>query len=155
MGAERPRRREFLAAAGAGVVTSGLGGTAVAARPGATAQNGVTGGWYITRRNTGSKQSARSVITFAAGGAFVGMDINPMSPTYLGSWARDGDQSVKVTFWFVVTDENGGQQGTARIKISARVNGDTIAGSYTGVIYVGGGRQKGSGTFHGRRIEVD
>lgn len=149
-------RRHVLTAAGAGlVVAAGLGGTATATPSSSEGDGAITGGWLITRHDNGTPGRIRGVLTLADGGAFVGVDIEPTSAPYLGTWEPEHDNGFVAVFWAAILDAQGRGIGTARIRATGRVNGDKISGSYTDVVFVGNQQQHGSGTFRGTRIEAD
>ena len=149
-------RRHVLTAAGAGLaLAAGLGGTAAAAPSSSERGDALTGGWLVTRHDKGTPGRIRGVITFADGGAFVGLDIEPTAPPYLGSWHAEHDNGFVAVFWTAITDPSGSSIGTARIRATGSVHGDKISGSYTAVIFIGNQQQHPSGTFRGTRIEAD
>ena len=159
MGSDHLARRQVLTAAGAGLVAAaGLGGTAAAAstRSHSSDRDGdsATGGWLITRTDTGSTTPVRAVVTFADGGAALTVDIDPGAPPLAGSWEEE-DDSLKVTFWGTATDDAGNSVGVVRVRVTAHVDGDRIAGTYRVRVMAQGQNQSGTGSFHGRRIDAD
>lgn len=157
MGSEHLGRRQIMTAAGAGVLAAaGLGGTAAAAPAASSAPEGhVPGGWLITRTQAGAPGQIRTVLTFAAGGAILSLDIDPAAPPLAGSWDSDGEHGFEATFWGSVTDPQGRSVGTVRVKATGRVDGNRMSGSYTFRASVQGQNQNGSGGFHGIRIDPD
>lgn len=157
MGREHLGRRQILTAAGAGVVAAaGLGGTAAAA-PSASSEHesSIAGGWLITRKDAGSPGQVRTVITFAAGGAFLALDIDPAAPPLAGSWESEGAHRFAATFWGSVSDPQSQSVGIVRVKATGRVDRNRISGSYTVRVSIQGQTQQGSGSFHGSRIDPD
>jgi hypothetical protein len=159
MGSEHLGRRQILTAAGAGLVAAaGLGGTATAATTRSHSsdqdEESIAGGWLITRTDTGSPTSVRAVVTFADGGASQTIDIDPGAPPFAGTWEAD-DDSFKITFWGTATDNSGNSVGVVRVRVTGRVDGHRIAGSYRVRAFVQGQTQNGTGSFHGTRIDAD
>ena len=115
----------------------------------------MSGGWLITRHDTGSPGGIRSVITFADGGVFSGLDLKPTAPPYLGSWEARENRRFVAVFWTPLTDDQGASIGTARIRAIGRVDDDKISGTYTATLFVQGQEQRVSGRFHGDRIDAD
>ena len=149
-------RRQVLTAAGAGVVAvAGLGGNAAAATAGSGHGRRFSGGWLVVRTNEGSPGEIRTVLTFADGGAFLALDIDPAASPLAGSWAPTGHHEFAATFWGSVTDPTGPASGTVRVKATGSVQDDRISGSYTFRAIVEGQEQTGSGAFRGTRINPE
>lgn len=160
MGSEHLGRRQVLTAAGAGLVAAaGLGGTASAAparsRSSDRHDDSILGGWLITRKDSGSATSVRAVVTFAAGGAALTLDVDPGAPPLAGGWEAEEDDSFAVTFWGTATDDSGNSVGVVRVRVTGHVDGDRIAGTYRVRATVQGQTQTGTGSFRGTRIDPD
>lgn len=151
---------------GAGLAgASALGGVALAAP--ATADDngrthGVLGGWLITHRDDppGDPTPVKGVITFAAGGAFANQDIDPISPTGMGTWAMNGKNGFRVNFWS--GSPAGGPDDhpfTVNVRVRGTVRGDRIAGTFRFRAFDATTDDRepvfeGTGKFRGRRIEA-
>jgi hypothetical protein len=95
------------------------------------------------------------VLTFADGGAFLALDIDPAAPPLAGSWKSEDHHGFVATFWGSVTDPQGASVGIVRVKATGRVHGERVSGSYTFRASVQGQNQTGSGSFRGTRIDPD
>jgi hypothetical protein len=157
MASEHLGRRQILTAAGVGVVAAaGMGGTAAAAAPAAPegARDSITGGWLITRKDAGAPSGVRAVVTFASGGAFMALDIDPPAPPLAGTWEGEENHGFAATFYGSAGDPQG-DHGIVQVKVTGRVNGNRISGSYSVRVTLSGMTQTGTGTFRGTRIEAD
>ena len=85
-------RRSMLVGAGAlAVAAATLPATAASAAAASDADHGLAGAWLITRRDRGAPSSVKGIATFADGGAFATVDINPESKAAIGAWVSGGD----------------------------------------------------------------
>lgn len=159
MAHERIGRRELIMGGGAGAVALAavtLPASAAFADDDHGHGGGLQGGWLITRHDDSDPKTAiTGVVTFATGGAFAEMDINPPSPVGLGSWSKSGDHRFAVTFWSVALNGNT-FQGTVKVTVDGTWNGDAITGTYTFSVLdpAGSGTVifSGTGSFTGTRI---
>jgi hypothetical protein len=159
MARERIGRRELIMGGGAGAVALAavtLPATAAFADDDHRQGGGLQGAWLITRHDDSAPNTAiTSVVTFATGGAFAEMDINPPSPVGLGSWSKSGDHRFAVTFWSVALDVNT-FQGSVKVTVDGSWKGDTITGTYTFSVLDPSGNGtvlvSGTGSFTGTRI---
>jgi len=114
----------------------------------------------ITHRDDppGDQTPTSGVASFAEGGVLVSHDISPAGPPGTGTWARQGDDGFKGTFWSGQPGEGGpGSPGfTVRIQIRGRAREDKISGTYRFSVFnhAGGVDASGTGTFGGDRIEA-
>jgi len=161
---ERVGRRELLMGAGAGAVA--LAAIAVPASSAAASEkpghrgrredrdDGPAGGWLITRQDAGASSSITSVLTFAPGGAFATVDVNPPSSSGMGAWARTHEHEFAVTFWEGTSDPSG-DVFVLKVDVTGKWHRDAISGSYSYTVTNGSGGPvaSGTGTFEGTRIE--
>lgn len=154
-------RRGVLRGAGA-VGAVALAGVA-AASPAVASGNGdrgASGSWMITHQDDppGDQTPVMGVASFAEGGVLISHDISPAGPPGTGTWARQGDDRFKGTFWSGQPGEGGpGSPGfTVRIQIRGRVLKDKISGTYRFSVFnpAGSVDTSGTGTFSGHRIEA-
>jgi hypothetical protein len=148
---------------GAGVAGAAVVG--VAAVPAvASAQQSDHGGrllgaWRITHTDNPQSQNTPvvAIVTFAAGGVFTNLDINPPSPPGLGAWDSSGDH-FKVTFW----QGDAGNGGSAppivvRVQVRGRLHDDHISGTYRVTVFSASDNSvvaRGSGVFSGSRLQA-
>jgi hypothetical protein len=154
-------RRGLLRGAGAvgAVALAGVAGASPASASGSNA-HGVTGSWMITHRDDppGDRTRVMGVASFAEGGVLISHDISPAGPPGTGTWARQGDDGFKGTFWSGQPGPGGpGSPGfTVRIQIRGRARKDRISGTYRFSVSDAAGAEvaSGTGTFSGNRIEA-
>jgi hypothetical protein len=158
MALERIGRRELIMGGGAGAVALAavtLPATTAFADDDHRQGGGLQGAWLITRHDSNPTTTITGVVTFATGGAFAELDINPPSPVGLGSWSKSGDHRFVVTFWSVALDGNN-FQGTVKVTVDGSWKGDTITGTYAFSVLDPSGNGtvlvSGTGSFTGTRI---
>jgi hypothetical protein len=154
-------RRVVLTRAGAvgAVALAGVAGAspALASEKG---NRGVTGSWMITHKDDppGDPTPVRGVASFAEGGVLISHDISPAGPPSTGTWAGQGNDRFKGTFWsgFPGDGGPGTPGGTFRVRVRGRVRGDKISGTYRFTVFDPTGKEidSGTGTFRGERIEA-
>lgn len=149
---------------GAGVAGAAVVG--VAAVPAvASAQQGdhgsrrLLGAWRITHTDNPQSQNTPvvAIVTFAAGGAFTSLDINPPSTPGVGAWESSGNR-FKVTFW----QGDAGNGGSAppivvRVQVGGRLHDDHISGTYRVTVFSASDNSvvaRGSGVFSGSRLQA-
>jgi hypothetical protein len=106
-------RRKLLMGAGAGLGAVALAGIPTAASA-ATESNGdhedgegLSGSWLITLTFPPPFPLTTSVVSFAAGGVYAEIYLNPQNTsTALGTWKHTGRNSFSATFW-QTTNVNG------------------------------------------------
>jgi hypothetical protein len=154
-------RRGLLRGAGvAGAVA--LAGVAGASSASASGNGGASpaGSWMITHQDNppGDPTKATAVASFAEGGVIISHDISPAGPPQTGTWARQGDDGFKGTFWTGQPGPGGpGSPGfTVRVQVRGRAAKDKISGTYRFSVFDPTGADAGSGTgkFSGHRIEA-
>ena len=155
-------RRSLLKTAGVGALavgaTAATAATAAASTPSVTKprhEDGLPGAWLIVHSDNTDPTPVRAVATFADGGVFQTLDIDPAgSPAGLGAWERSGDHRFKAVFWIgqPASDSEPGAQ--IRIHVSGQWRDDHITGSFTGTFF-NGSNVLGTfhGSFQGHRIE--
>jgi hypothetical protein len=132
-------RRLLLRGAGA----AGAAMVGVAAVPeAASAQRGDAGGrllgaWRITHTDNpqGQNTPVVAIVTFAAGGVFTNLDINPPSSLGLGAWESSGDH-FKAIFW--QGDAGNGASAppiVVRVQVRGRLHDDRISGTYRVTVF--------------------
>lgn len=154
-------RRGALRGAGAvsAVALAGVAGAspALASEKG---NRGLTGSWMTTHQDDppGDPTPIKGVVSFAEGGVLISHDISPAGPPATGTWARQGSDRFKGTFWSGFPGDGGpGTPGpTFRVKVRGRVRKDTISGTYRFTVFdpTGAEDASGTGTFSGERIEA-
>jgi hypothetical protein len=154
-------RRMLLRGAGvAGASLAGVAATAGAASAhggGDHGRTGVVGSWLITHTDDPpSNQVGHTVVSFALGGVFTAVEINPVEPPGAGAWSAYRDR-FKVTFWTGDPGDPAAKQPPAVVKVDVRgkVQGDHIAGTYRVTVYDAKTNQQvgtGSGKFAGDRV---
>jgi len=106
----------------------------------------------------GEPTPIRGVASFAEGGVLINHDILPAGPPGTGTWARQGSDRFKGTFWtgFPGDGGPGTPGGTLQVRIRGRVRKDKISGTYRFTVFdpAGAQVQSGTGTFNGERIEA-
>jgi hypothetical protein len=153
-------RRGVLRGAGAAgaVALAGVAGASSASASGNG--GGVAGSWMITHRDDppGDETQVMGVASFAEGGVLISHDISPAGPPGTGSWARQGDDGFKGTFWSGQPGPDGPSSPgfTVRIQIRGRVRKDMISGTYRFSVSDPSGAEvaSGTGTFSGNRIQA-
>lgn len=154
-------RRGVLTGAGAvgAVALAGVAGASPAVAS-AKVNRGVAGSWMITHQDDppGDPTPIKGVASFAEGGVLISHDILPAGPPATGTWARQGDNRFKGTFWSGFPGDGGpGTPGvTFRVQVKGRVRKDKISGTYRFTIFDVAGAEidSGTGTFSGERIEA-
>jgi hypothetical protein len=153
------RRGLFLGAGAVGAVAlAGVAGASPALASGSGA--GPTGSWLITHEDDppGSGTKTMGIASFAEGGVLLNNDISPAGATGAGTWAAQGDDRFKGTFWDGQDGPAGpGKPGfTVKVQIRGRVAGDKISGTYRFSVTdpTGAVAASGTGTFSGHRAEA-
>jgi hypothetical protein len=148
---------------GAGV--AGAAAVGVAAVPAAaSAQEGhhgsrLLGAWRITHTDNpqGQNTPVVAIVTFAAGGVFTNLDINPPSSLGLGAWESSGDH-FKATFW--QGDAGNGASAppvVVRVQVRGRVHDDRISGTYRVTVFSASDNSvlaRLTGVFSGSRLQA-
>jgi hypothetical protein len=154
------RRRHVMLGAGAvaGGVTAGGLAAGTTAQAGDTRRDEVTGSWLITHQDTDDPATVTGVASFAAGGVLINHDISPAGPPGTGTWAAQGGNRFRGTFWTGFPGDSGpGSAGpTLRVRVEGRVQRDSISGTYAFTVFDPSGQEadSGTGTFSGRRINA-
>jgi hypothetical protein len=158
-------RRSLLRTAGVGALAVGATAATATAASASTSStstsststhhaDGLLGAWLIEHSDNTDPTPVRAVTTFAGGGVFQSLDIDPPMPAGLGAWERSGDNRFKVLFWIGQPGSDSQPSAQIRIRVNGQWNDDHISGSFTGTFF-SGGKALGTfhGTFHGHRIE--
>ena len=149
-------RRGMLRGAGVAAGAATLGGVVLAA-PAEASSGGLLGGWLITHRdNPPAPDETQGVVTFAAGGAFQAIDIDPLGTPGAGSWSGSAS-SFHVTFWAGEPGDNGSPAVVIRVKPHGKVDGDRVSGTYSLTIWDAKTHKQvgtGTGKFWGSRIDA-
>lgn len=150
-------RRGMLRGAGVAAGAATLGGVVLAA-PADAASSGLLGGWLITHRDNppAPTDETQAVVTFAAGGVFQVIDIDPVGTPGAGSWSGSAS-SFHVTFWAGEPGDNGSPALVIRVRPRGKVDGDRISGTYSLTLWDAKTHKQvgtGSGKFWGSRIDA-
>jgi hypothetical protein len=130
-------RRGVLRGAGVaatGVAVTALGVGSAAADPGG--DGSPLGSWLV--KVTGPDFPTTMVVaTFAAGGVYTAIDLNPPTPyTALGTWARTGGHTFTNTFWQLATNPFSPTKQVAFLVTSnGQVRGDHVSSTFTFVVF--------------------
>jgi hypothetical protein len=153
-------RRWLLRSAGAAGAAM-VGGLALTSSAQADdGHGGVEGSWMITHRDDpgGDPTEVKGVVSFAAGGALLNVDIAPPGPAAAGAWEETGSGAFKATFWIGFPGMAPDQPAvTVRVRPRGKVDDDKISGTYTFTGWnaaTGESMQSGTGMFWGERIEA-
>jgi hypothetical protein len=129
-------RRKLLVGAGAGLGALALAG--IPATASATTESngdrdqgeGLTGSWLITLTFPRPFPATTSVVSFAAGGVYAEIYLNPQNTsTALGTWKRLGRSSFRATFW--QTTSVSGSTFAVRVDATGTFNATDISTSST------------------------
>ena len=148
---------------GAGAGAVGLAAVGIPATSAGAQENesgsALVGAWLVVHEDTSpdSGNSAQAVITFSAGGALVGRDINPPGDAQLGGWRATDDHDFVATFYDSFSDGPTGPVHIVKVIVHGTLDGDEdkISGTYKFFItppppgFPPGG---GTGSFEGTRI---
>jgi len=150
-------RRGMLSGAGVAAGAAALGGIALAT-PAAADGDRLLGGWLITHRDNppAPANEAQAVVTFASGGAFQVIDIDPVGTPGAGSWSGSAS-SFHATFWAGEPGDNGSPAVVIRVKPRGKVDGDRVSGTYSLTIWDAKTHKQvgtGTGKFWGSRIDA-
>ena len=153
------RRGLFLGAGAVGAVA--LAGVA-SASPASASESGAgpTGSWLITHQDDppGDSTKVIGVASFADGGVLISHDISPAGPPGTGTWASQGEDRFKGTFWSGEPGPDGpGSPGViVKVQIRGRVRENKISGTHRFSVTdpAGAVAASGTGTFSGHRAEA-
>ena len=154
-------RRMLLRGAGvAGAAVVGVAAVpAVASAQESHHGSRLLGAWRITHTDNpqGQNTPVVAIVTFAAGGVFTNLDINPPSSLGLGAWESSGDQ-FKASFW--QGDAGNGASAppvVVRVQVRGRVHDDRISGTYRVTVFSASDNSvlaRLTGVFSGSRLQA-